>query len=216
MTPEQSVVSLRNQFYETASGFVGDDEIRGYLWEAEREFNSYVECYLATATVTTVTGTQEYALSSFASNVMQIQHLTYDGDKLKKIDYRDLGFLDDEGTTSDASTGDPTHYCEWGDYIRLWPVPTTSATVGLWGVFNPAEPTASYSIPSKFHHYLHDYALYRMYLKDQDDGRANYHKKLWDERKQEGKQVWSRKLMGDRLPVVKDEYEYPGTTLGMK
>lgn len=215
MTPEQSVISVRNQFYETASGFVSDDEIRGSLWEAEREFNSYVECYVSTAVVTTVTGTQEYAFTSFASNVMQVRHLTYDGDKLKKIDFRDLHFLDDDGTTSDASTGDPTHYYEWGSYVGLWPVPTESATVKMWGVFNPPEPTASYSIPVHFHHFLHDYVLYRLYLKDQDDGRAAYHKKLWEEHKQEGKLLWNRRMLGDKLPVVKDCYEYPGTTLGM-
>jgi len=217
--PAASVTSIRHQFYETASAFVSDSEIKTYLWEGERDMNAFVECYLGTGTNTTTTGTQEYNISSFVTNCIGIRHISYDGTALKRIDLRDLDFLDEDGTTTDAQTGDPTSYYEWNDKVGLWPVPDASATVKIWGVFEPPEitsATTSYSVPRQFQTYLHDYALYRMYLKDQDDGRANMHNKLWNEHKQEAQRLWARKYKGNKLMTVKDSGAYPKTVMGMR
>jgi hypothetical protein len=216
MTPAQALTYCRDQWAESSSGFFTDAELRSYLWDAESKLNQVVECLEVSTSITTVTGTQEYGRQS----LLYIKRVTYDADKLKKIDYRELDLLDNYGTdSSNAQTGEPSHYYEHGDYIGLWPVPDTTNTLRMWGIGEPtliASDTSNFSIPSAFHRYLPDYALMRMAAKDQDDGRVQFYGQLWASDMKEAQQTWSRRRFMDKLPVVKDEYEFPGTALGMK
>ncbi len=136
------------------------------------------------------------------------------------MDLRDLSALDDDWSTTAAVDAEPTHYYEWGEYIGMWPVPDASATMKIWGDFEPAEITSSssaYTIPRQFQkNFLNDYALYRMYLKDQDDGRANLHLGLWSQHKSEAQRLWARKKNRNKISIPKSDWAYPITPLGMK
>jgi hypothetical protein len=217
MNVATAIQTVRYQAYEPTAAFWADDEIRQYLWEGECEIARMAECVEVATSITTVTSTQE---STYTSTVETIKRVTYDGDRLKKIDFRDLDTLDEDGTASDASTGNPTHYYLWGNNtIGFWPVPTTSAAVKIWGNGTPAQITSSvsaFTVPPQFHNAIPDYALYRMYSKDQDDSRAKLHLDIWEASKTKAVQQWSRRKSADKINLVKDEYAYASTTLGMK
>lgn len=216
MNVSTAIQTVRYQAYESTAAFWADDEIRQYLWEGECEMARLLECVEVVTSITTVTSTQE---STYTSTVETIKRVTYDGDRLKRIDFRDLDSLDSDGTDSNASTGDPTHYYLWGNNtIGFWPVPTTSAAVKMWGNGVPAQITSSvsqFTIPAQFHTYLPDYALTRMYWKDQDDTRARAHNELWERNKAKAQSEWNRRKNADKLNVVKDQDYYASTTLGM-
>jgi len=215
MTVATALSTVRNQTYESSANFWADDEIRQYLWEGECEIARENQCVEVVTSITTTTSTQE---TTFTSTVEFIQRVTYDDERLKKVDFRDLDSLDNEPTGSDATTSDPTHYYLFGNNtMGFWPIPTTSATVKIWGSGMPPQITSSvsqFSIAGQFHHALPDYALYRMYLKDQDDGRAKMHLDLWGEKKLRATQQWQKRKNIDKLNVVRDEYTAGSTLLG--
>lgn len=217
MNVSTAVQTVRYQFYEATAAFLADDEIRQYLWDGECELARKVECVEVVTSITASAGVQE---STYTSTVEMIKRVTYDDDRLKKIDFRELDALDDDGTGSDVSTGDPTHYYLYGNNtIGFWPKPTTDGVVKIWGNGTPAQITSSstaFTIPVQFHNYLPDYALYRCYLKDQDDGRGKLHLDLWESNKAKAQAEWHRRKNGDKLNVVKDEYTMATTIMGPK
>lgn len=215
MTVASAIQTVRYQFYESTAAFLADDEIRQYLWDGECDLSRQIGGNEVVTSITTVTSTQE---STYTSTVEMIKRVTYDGGRLHKMDFRDLDSLDSDGTDSDASTGDPTHYYTYGNNtIGFWPVPTTSATVKIWGIGTPTQITSSvsaFTIPGQFHNYLPDYALYRAYLKDQDDGRSKVHLDLWEKNKSKAQAEWNKRKNGDKINVVKDEYTMACSQLG--
>lgn len=215
MTPAQALATIRNQFYEASTAFVGDDEIRAYLWDAECDLGSTLHCNQVTTALTTSASVQEYSRPTGYEAIHRIQ---YSGVRLKKVDFRELEAQDSPGYSGSQYSGNPTSYYEWADKIGLWPIPTTAATVNVWGVAQPAVITSSstaFSIPVQFTPYLADYALYRMYLKDQDDGRADVHEKLWEDNKAKALRMWYKRRYTDRFPTVKTEEVYQYTQMGI-
>lgn len=217
ITPASSLVFCRDQWGESGSGFISDAELRSYLWQGEKELAATLGCYERMTSVTTTTNTQEY---SSPVNFFETIRITYNGERLKKVDFRQLDKLDDDATSGGVSTGEPEFYYEFGlNKIGLWPVPDASATVAFYGLAEPSEivsGTSAYSIPPQFTGYLHDYALHRMALKDQDDGRTIMYRDLWNDHKQEAYRLWMKHRMANKLPTVKAEQEYPTNSLGMK
>jgi len=220
MTPAQILETIRNQVYESTAAFYSDAEIYSYLWQAEQEIAELVKCTEARTAVaaTSVTGTEYYDL---ASDVAIVTRVTWDGLKLKKIDYRDRDAVDYTQYGSTLSSGNPYMFYQWGNKIGLYPVPDSAKSIGLHYYKIPDQlvtgtsGSTAFTIPSMFARYLPDYALYRMYAKDQDDGRANFHRQQWEANLTRAHQFWAQRLGDDHLYVVKDTDNYPETELGM-
>lgn len=216
MTPDQVFDTIRNQVYETAASFWSDDEIYSYMWQAEQEIASLVDCTQSYDSSQTTTA-NEPAYSK-PSDVLYLTRVTWDGVKLKKIDWRQKDSLE-IGTYGAADyVGNPTHYVEWGNTITLYPIPDRSASLVYYYIAQPTQITAtstSFTVPQLFHQYLPDYCLYRMYVKDQDDGRAMFHKQLWEENIYKARDKWNRRVSKDFYRVVKDEEEYRQTEWGI-
>ena len=216
MTPQQVVDTVRNQFYETSAKFVGDGEIRSYIWQAEMIAASKVECTETTnSATTTVSGTQEYAKPT---NCIILTRVEWYGVKLKKIDMVDQDAIDGGGYGSSLSQGDPHSYYEYGTAIGLYPVPSSARTLKFFYLAEPVLTTGnstSFTVPGFVTKYIADYALYRMYAKDQDNGRTVFHKNVWDNSLFEMKDEWARIRGRDKHNVVRDEDYYPSTDLGL-
>lgn len=207
MSVATALQSVRYQVYETTASFWSDDEIRSYLWQAECDLASEVQCVEIKTTLTAATSTQEY---SFASSIETVRRVTYDGERLKLVDLRTLDAIDDDATSGGVQTGDPTHYYLFGDNtLGLWPVPAASGSiVEVRGNGMPTEiasSTTQFTVPGLFHRDLIDYALYRCYLKDQDDGRANTHLQLWERSKEKARTKWRLRNTRGGYSIVKDE-----------
>lgn len=216
MTPTQIKDSVRNQVYETSASFWSDAEIYTYLWFAECEIAGLIQCTEATDdTTTTVASTQEYAKPTDCLIVLRV---TYDGAKLKRIDLTDQDALDGSAYGGSLSTGNANSYYEFGDNVGLYPIPDDAKTLKFWYIKQPTLKTDAdigWDVPTEFEHYLADYALYRMYLKEQDEGRASIHKQLFDQSVARAAQKWRINRERDRHSVVKTEEFYPITGLGL-
>ena len=216
MTPGNIVSTIRDQFYETSPGFITEAELYLYIWQAEAEIAALIECTEATdSSTTTVASTQEY---SKPSDCLLIKRVTWYDKKLKRINLVDQDAMDDSGYGSSVSTGNPDSYYEYGDVVGLYPIPSSAQTLKFWYIQQPTVKTSSstsFDVPTMFEHYIPDYCLYRVYLKDQDDARASIHKRLWDENIVKGAAKWARRDMLDGHYVVKMEGAYPMTDLGM-
>jgi hypothetical protein len=219
MTPTEALETVRYQVAEDSANFWSNTEVYGYLTQGERELASQLECNEAVTAVTVATGT--YSYSTGVADFVNIKHVTYSGDtayKLKATDFRGLQSLDDSIMTSSATAGDPEYYWRNGNAVVLWPTPDASGTISVYGTKVPTavvSGAAAFTVPVQFSDGLPDYALYRMYLKDQDDSRANMHLNLWREHKQKSQREWMRRRFADQFPVVKDEGQYPSVSLGI-
>jgi len=215
MTPAQIKASIRAQAYETSAAFWSDEEIYAYMWQAECEVAALVECTETTdSTTTTVSGTVEYAKPT---DCLIIKRLTWDSVKLKKITLSDLDAMDGTGYGGTVSTGNPEFYYEHGANVGLYPTPTSAKTLKFWHIKQPTELTAAsttFTVPQLFQHYIPDYCLYRMYLKDQDD-RANTHLKLWDENIGKAISKWKHSQHRDQYSVVRCEENNQVTSIGI-
>lgn len=216
MTPSQVLSAIRNQAYEQDADFWNDAEIYQYMWEAEAEVAGLVSCTEATdSSTTTVASTQEYALPT---DCLYVLRATWDQVKLKRIDLKDQDYLDGTLYSGTLSSGQPEHYYEFAGMIGLYPVPDSAKTLKLWYIKQPSQITGvstTFTIPLLFHHYIIDYALYRMYLKDQDNEKAMVHKRLWDENIQKAIGKWNMMRESDHTSTVRDVDEYPNTSLGL-
>ena len=185
------------------------------MWHGEIEIADHVKCMERTTSTTTVTATSSYTLTSDCDYLNRVLWNNY---KLKRIDYSELQMLDQPGYGSTYITGKPTHYYVYGESIGLWPIPDSSKSLRYYYYAQPAEVTTDstvFSIPSMFHPYIQDYVLWRAYAKDQDDGRAVFHKKIWEENMSKAYRKWVYRNNTDKYNVVKDEDNFPTSELGI-
>lgn len=217
MTPEQIKDTIRNQVYESTAAFYTDAEIYSYMWQAEQEIAQAIPCTETrdTTSLTSVTSTEYYDLPS---SVAYVHRVEWNSKKLKRIDFRDRDTLDYSGYGSSLSEGQPYAYYQWGTQIGLYPVPEDAKNITLYYYKTPTAITTSttaFTVPDMFTQYIPDYALYRMYAKDQDDGRAQFHRQQWEANIVRAKQKWGQRQTSDYLYVVKDSDMYPETEVGM-
>lgn len=216
MTPQQVIDTVRAQFYEDSAKFVSDLELRTYMWQAELLLASLLECSetIDNAT-TTVAGTQQYLKPNDASHILRVE---WDGVKLKKIDITDQDAIDGGGYGASLSQANPTSYYEFGDYVWLYPVPSSAEALTFFYIREPELPEATdttFDVPAFVSKYIPDYVLYRMYAKDQDNGRAGFHQQLWEQGLDRAKGEWARIKRRDMHSVVRNEDYYPSTDLGI-
>lgn len=198
MIPSDVLSRVRDQLAETTAAFWTDAEIYRYITDAEREINLTVECNIATTAHTTTTGTSGYTLPA---DCLSVYRLTYDGVPLRRLDRnkRDIDGLDMPGYGGTGQSGDSTHYYEVGGYVYLWPNPSRAVTIDYQFLKQPSAVTTSstaFTVPANFHTPIQDYALYRAYLKDQDQGKAEWYKRefmqgMGDAQRREYQRRWS-------------------------
>ena len=216
MTPAQLLATIRNQVYETEAAFYTDAEIYSYMWQAEQEIARVIRCTeTVDSSTSTVADTEYYSLPSNAEYVYRVE---WDGKKLKKIDFTDRDTVDFNQYGSTLDTGRPTFYYLWGNQIGLYPVPDQVKVIKFYYYAIPTvidENSTALTIPSWLGQYIVDYALYRMYAKDQDDGRASFHRQQWEANLIRAQQSWSKRQSTDNYYVVRDTENYPETELGI-
>lgn len=215
LTPTGCVDTCRYQFYEATAKFIADAEIYGYAWQAEQIINNAIECCQTSTAHTTTTYTQEYTKPT---GCYLINRVTFDGVKLKRIDVTDQDQMDGAGYGSSLSVGNPHSYYEYGEKVGLYPVPDSSATLKYWFVAEPASLTTAstqFTVPAFARLPIPDYCLFRMFAKDQDDGRAQFHANLWANGLNRVQSEWARLNRRDGHYVVRNEDNYPATELGL-
>jgi hypothetical protein len=185
------------------------------MGQAEQEIAQTFKCTQTQTATTSVTATSMYTRPV---NALYIDRLTWDQVKLKKIDMTDLDALERTSYGGVYVNGNATHYYEYGDQIGLWPIPSRAAAINFYYIATPATLTSGstgFTVPTLFHNIIQDYVMYRAVAKDQDDGRSQFYKALWDRGLQAAHTLWRQRESADFYHVVKDEDCYQETELGI-
>jgi hypothetical protein len=215
MTPAQALTRTRLQLNETTAAFWTDAEICGYMWEAECILAGKLGLFQAVTAHTTVTGTSAY---TFPDSLIRVSRLTYDGKKLKKIDFTERDYLDGTNYGSTRQTGQPEAYAEWGQSVYLQPVPQSAAALQWFFLKAPAEITAAgaFSIKDEtLQQMIPDYCVYKASMKDGELNRADRHYRAWEANVLRAESMWMDKKGEDRVYHVRDEDEFAGGVLGI-
>lgn len=215
MTPAQALTRVRQSLNETTAAFWSDAEIYGYMWEAESILAGKLGLFQAVTAHTTVTDTSAY---TFPDSLIRVSRLTYDGKKLKKVDFTERDYLDGTNYGSTPQTGQPEVYAEWGQSVYLLPVPQSAATLQWWFLKAPVEITAAGAFSVKdetLQQMIPDYCVYRASMKDGEVNRADRYKNAWETNVLRAESMWVDKKAEDRIYAVKDEDEHAGGVLGM-
>lgn len=221
MTPNSALAVVRNQINETTANanFWTDAEIYDYMTDAETQLAGIVGFTQAVTAHTTVTDQSVYTVPD---NCVKIARLTFDGKKLKKVDDRDIDYLDGTDAGSTIESGEPDVYKEWGDNVTLYPTPDDSyGEKTLYFEFYQS-PTAIATASTKFtitqpviNNMIADYAIYRCYLKATETKLANEYLTRWNSSVAAAHSMKWNEENWDRIQVVKDEDFYNSTSLGM-
>ena len=213
MTITDLITQVRNQYNATGDTFFSDAEIIQYFYEGCLQLAR--ECYLIESTnslVPTVIGTQTYSVPTYS---LAIKRLTYNGQHLKLIDFRD----DDVLTSLNqdiTSQGTPVYFAIFNRQVYLRPIPDAVQNLKFF-TFNEPVPLTSSStleIPTQFHPSLIPYSLSKMYAKDKDFNGHGVYNTIWENEKLQAKK-WAKKMRrGDAFAVVKSEEDVAETILG--
>jgi hypothetical protein len=216
MTPSQVLETVRNQVDESSANFWSDNEIRNYMWEAEKELASLVHCSEKyDASTLTVNGTAEYGLPT---DCYFVERVVWNGVRLKKIDFRELELNEGFSYGKTIQTGLPDSYYLYAGKIGIYPTPQTAYQIKIWYQAEPAqitENTGTFTIDKLFHNYICHYVLWQMWSKDQESDRCAFFRKQWDADLAAAPVKWAEYKRGDRLFRVKDEDQFPVTNAGM-
>lgn len=172
MTPAEVYAAIREQCAESSDEFWTEDEIYRLMSEGERRISRFSEMCENTSAFTSVTNTKEYTVSSVLSaTIGTIVRVTYDSYPLTLVNINDID--DVEGTAYGGVTiiGQPEYYYRYGGKIGFSPTPDDAKAVSVsFNEIPAAVTTAStaFTIPEEYADYIPDYALYRMFLKDQE------------------------------------------------
>jgi hypothetical protein len=215
MQPSEVLTTVRHQLYEPLAAFWTDDELYGYMWQAEHELALAIGC-----TQVQTTTTSETAVSMYTSpaDAMYIERVTWNNVKLKKIDKTDYDALQRVAYGGQFTTGNPMHYYEYGNQICLWPTPASSAAIVYDYTQIPTAITSAstaFTVPVHFHNIIQDYVLWRAFAKDQDDRRTAFYQQAWQQGITRAASFWNKRNGSDFYRVVKEEDSYRNVELGM-
>lgn len=211
MTVTQILTAARNNLNALTDTLWSDAEllIRLYLIELRlaREAKTIENRY----TVTSVSGTAEYTKPTRA---IEIWNVTFAGNKLDFIDYRQYYSIN---PNSLDSTGTPSNYTYYGEAFSLYPTPNTADTIEVFSFDEPDIPTVSSTLetPSGYHDLLVTGLTATMCPKDLGHPLTVY----WDTKFEQGLekivQFSKRKRRGDKYSVVKLEEQLNTSEFGI-
>lgn len=203
MTPTQIISAARNKYNAIGDSFFSDDEMLDLIYQAQCEMAVAGFIIESTYTTSTVISQQEYTLPS---NCIGIKRITYNGKKLKPINFRE----DDTITGLNASTSDtgtPQYYAEWNDIIYLRPIPDSVGTLKIFSESSPSTLSISSTleIPDHFHMTIVDFITGQMASKDLNFTLAKMYGDRWEMGKLEAVKWQRKKKRRDSFASVQDE-----------
>jgi len=208
-TPAGVLSRVRNQLVEDTADFWTDAELYRYMSDAESEVNNMAECYRLSTAAASVTSTSGYTIPADCVSMVRV---TWDGVPLKLADQRSIDALGMPGYGGTVQTGSPTHYYQYGtDMVYLWPTPMSAKTIRYYYTAEPADITTastSFSIPQQFQNVIQDYVLYRCFTKDQDSGKAEWHKREFMQGVLDAQMKENRRRWAGGFQVVKGDNSY--------
>jgi len=203
MTPSEVYTLVRRQCDESDTTFWGEDETYQLMSVGEGIIAQKIGLIQSTYTVTTVTGTRGYT-----APVGTVVRMTWDEVKLNKIDINKIDEYEGEAYGGITSQGYPVRYYQFGNSVYLSPIPDSDKTLKSYYYGYPATLTSAssaFSIPEEYGQLTADYALWRMFIKDQQmTHEALAFKEAWESGLKTVLMDWSRRKYYNMGAVVNE------------
>lgn len=217
MVPSDVLSRVRDGLVETTAKFWSDAELYRYMTDGEREINLITNANIISTAATTVTSQSGYTLPS---DCLAVTRVAYDGVPLRKLDQnmRDRDGLDMPGYGGALTTSNPTHWFELSGTGYLWPTPAAAKTLQWYYLAEPASITTSssaFTVRANYHTPIVDYVLYRAYVKDQDQSRADWYKREYEEGVAKAHEREQRRKWAGGFPTVKTPETHYGADGGL-
>jgi hypothetical protein len=194
---------IRRQAAEKETDFWSNQEIVDYIGDAQIMLATRTSgVYQKTYTTDTTASVRAYTTPT---DVGSIERVVYSGTRLTGVNLDDLNRL--EGDTTVVALGFPNYYYQFAGGINLSPVPDTSASLQVDYNAYPGDlvENDTFLIPEWCVRYIPDYALYRMYMKDQElREQGQYFKGQWESNLANVETEWRKRMYNDNLSIVKD------------
>lgn len=210
MTPSELAEYARRQYNAVGDAFFSDPELYQYIWAAQLELATEALCIRRVYTASTVAAQQEY---EYPTNALSIKRVTYDGEKLTPITFRE-----EDALTSPAVTvsGSPQYYAVWNDTLYLTPIPDAVGTLKIFSINEPQEVdnTSVLEVPTRYHLKMADFLLAAMCAKEKNFQAAGHYQARWDKTVMDAKKQERKYLRGDAFLGVNDSESMASNVLG--
>jgi len=201
MLPSEVYTLIREQCNETDTTFWGESEVYRYMSIGESIIAEKIGLIEASATTVTVSGTRGY---SFTSGTLV--RVTWDEVRLERVEINSLGDIEGESYGGVTVQGNPRYYYVWNNEINLSPIPNSAKTLKkFYRTYPEAVTTASssWSIPNDYGQHVADYALFRMFIKDQEmTNEAMAFKESWEDSLKTITHDWKQRKYRDLNTMV--------------
>lgn len=176
-TAQNVATSVKRQFGDESGVQVTDPDIIRWINDGQREITQKNRVLKGTATIVAVANQAEYTLPE--ANIAAIESIHWNGIPVPGIPYAEVEkFITDyPHTATNAGTGVPRMWYEWGGLVTFWPTPASADNIKLLYTKMPDEITSladTLSLPDKYFNILVDYVLSQAYSMDEDWEASNF------------------------------------------
>jgi hypothetical protein len=213
MTPTAIETLARQKYNAVGDTYFSASELMGYMWEASMVLAREAYAIERTYTTDSVADQQEYSYPTYA---LAIKRVTYDGQKLAQITFREDDALTFNQSDTTA-TGTPQYFAIWNNTLILRPIPSTAdLEIKIYAYAEPQEidDTSTLEVPTRYHLDIVNFVVCQMFLKDQNTAMADRYQAKWDKAVVDAKRFQAKRKRADGFAVVQDEESLSITLLG--
>lgn len=213
MTPTELMTFTRQRYNAVGDSLFSDEMLLNMIYAASMDLAKNAYVIEQTYTTATVASTQEYAMPT---NAFAIKRITYNGNKLQPIDFRedDAMTLSNQATTA---TGSPQYYALFDRTIYLRPIPDSALTLKIFSYNFPQALTtlSTIEIPTAYQLDMVLYLLSEMNAVEKNYQGADYYRNLWEKRVKEVRNEQRKRLRADSFRGVQDNETLPTTLVDL-
>lgn len=214
-TPTAIYNQIREMSFDNDQALVSESELYQYMSDAELILAKEIPFTETTLTDNTVVDQREY---DRPTNALKIKRVTWNTVKLKKISMGDVDVIEGQSYGGITSTGNLIYYYEYGNKIGFSPLPKEVQEIKYWLLLYPAalsSESTTFTIPPEYAHYIPDYCLWRLFVKDEKAGLADRHLNMWLSNRKEAAKDWMMRQSTDEIETVQLEEIYNTSEMGM-
>lgn len=194
----------KRQFGDESGAQLVDSDIIRWINQAQMEIVNKTPIIQATATQTTVPGTQKYPIPA---DLIQLESVSFGNNYLQQTDFDTIRAQSNANGTYQADC--PQYWYVWANQIYLWPVPSTAKTLEVNYSKAPTAVTTGsdlISLPDRYFDRICEYVMSKAYELDEDWQGHTVNKQAFEDKLMEGNNS-DKNLIG-AFPVARDwDYE---------
>lgn len=202
---------------EATAGFWLDSELNQWANDAADDIATETKSIQKNVSITTISGTADYAFSTIASDLLWPVIVRFKGRKLQFIDFREQESHQSGKVDSDLTSGTPSFYLIFGSTLTLEPAPDEAATLRVDYYARATSMSADTDTPGLPTHLDRGVVLYmcwRALEKDREGALAGMFQRDYELFLSRARQRM-RALQRDRIRTVKDVEDFEFTGFGI-